>query len=413
MRRLLAMLLAITMIIGIMPAMSAQAATKTVTVEAFLKQVVNAMKLKVDQEEKSPYLSAAIKEGVVKEGEFSNKEILTRQVAAVIANRADEILDGPEYDKKLYERVVNGKRISDLSKVDKDKKDSVIKVYMKGIMEGNSNGMYNQSRKFNPAIQVTSDEANTIVSRITSVSKRRIMSPYGDLTRTTNLPKNYKKYPYILECLPNAFYEMHFYYQDATYSYQPVNLKDYASPKDMKRVEYNTGYEVLKFTDMYEKYGEEWLEKIRTNLECRLNFDYRTVDNKWISKLRNTYYFYGDATADKKTTDKIKAYVKTAKKNKVIVKADKIVIEPSTIHKDSGFYVRCYVKFKVSANTVYNAASGKQHELIFSWWNNTYLTKLKKSQWYEGYYDIKISGIAFGDDGEDFSVTWDILADKN
>lgn len=388
----------------------------TVIIPSILVQASSTSKVKIGKFEKELQLTAGTEESLIKEGEYDPNAELTWRVAVVMTNRADIIMNGTSYNQEVYDNVVNYHRLSIQSKLEDrlndTEKDYAIQSFVKGIIPGETMGTYSQSRKLYADYYVSRADADKILERLKSKTKRIKLTPDGQVTRTVNLPKNYKKFNYILASFPNEYYEKKFRYLKATFSYQPVNLKEYASPKDLSKVTYNTGYETMKFTDMYAQYGDEWINKIKTNLETRLNFDYRTSGDEWISRLHNTYYIYGDAVADKKRTTKIKDYVNTAKKNHVVIQSQKIVIEPSSMYKFLGdFYVRCYVKFKVSADKVYTTDENRQNELIFSSMSNTYLINLKNNKWYEGYYDIAIGGTAYGDDGATFSVTHDMIVD--
>ena len=132
-------------------------------------------------------------------------------------------------------------------------------------MVGKSNGTYSQSRKFEPKSYLTVSEANTMTDRIKSKSKRIKLSYDGQVIRTTNLPKNYKSFSYILASFPNSFYEHKFMYQLISKD-ELKNLtigEDYASPVKLTKVnraEYNIG-KALKTKD-----GDKVIANIMTNL---------------------------------------------------------------------------------------------------------------------------------------------------
>ncbi len=351
---------------------------KNISVEAFAAKLEKA---------------AGLKGGtLIKGGEFADTtEMVTWKQAALLLNRADELKNGTDYDTDLYKEVVDGKRLTGLKGLSEEEKKAARLCFVKGIISGSSKGNYSQSRAFRALDEITMSEANTVASRLKNLEKRVKLSPDGQVIRTTNLPKNYKKFDYILASFPNEFYERSFAYQLKTYYYEPVNLEDYACPKDMEKLVYKDG---SMFSQKYELYGDIWLETIRTNLETRFNFDYCTVDNQWISQLAGTYIYDDNSDWNKQVTDYIKNYVEMAKKNHVIVKADKIVIEPSTFYYSGGeYYVRCFIKFKVNADTIYAATYGepnKQHELIFSGVPLVFLENLKKNQWYEMSIDVTV-----------------------
>jgi hypothetical protein len=399
----LSLLLAIVIIFTsiVVPVHSASAATNSkIKIYNYIKLLVTSVGLEVDTTKTSPYLKAALAAGIVKDGDFKDyKADLTRVDAAVLLNRADEYLNGDKVDPELLE-VILEKRISDIKKIPAGKREAVGKVYAKGLIVGKSNGMYMQNRAFNGYDYLTTADAKKVVALLTNTKGRAKLSPDGQLIRTTNLPKNAKSYPYILESFPNSFYEMKFMYQISSYSWEPVEGKDFGSAayirarKDSKDAESR-----YKFTD-------EWIKKVEDNLKYRLNVDYRTIDATWLNNLRNTYYVFRNESSNKSITDDIKAYMNYVKKNKVVIRSSLISVEPSTLYYDQSFRVRVYVKFKIS----FQGEKKKQEDLIFG--NQTiYLPGLTRDKWFEGVYDLEIATANGGSTGSDYAVFDDSLND--
>jgi len=396
------LLLVLTIIFSciLIPAQPSAAASNKIKIYIFIKLLVPAIGLEVDNTAKSPYLKAALAAGIVKEGDFKDyKADLTRVDAAVLLNRADEYLNGDKVDAELLE-IILAKRISDIKKIPAGKREAVAKVYAKGLIVGKSNGMYIQNRAFDGYDYLTTADAEKIVALLKNTKGRAKLSPDGQLIRTTNLPKNAKSYPYILESFPNSFYEMKFMYQISSYSWEPVEGKDYGSAayirarKDSKNAESR-----YQFTD-------DWIKKVQDNLKYRLNVDYRTINNTWVNNLRSTYFIYDVASIDKKTTNDIKEYMNYVKKNKLVIKSSVISVEPSTLYYDQSFRVRVYVKFKIS----FPGEKKKQEDLIFA--NQTiYLPGLTRDKWFEGIYDIEIATANGGSTGSDYAVFDDSLND--
>lgn len=381
------------------------AATTNVTVGEYVKHLVLATKLELDTTATDPYITAAIAGGLITEGEFKDYNAsITRTDTAVLTNRADELLHGTSFKEDLYKQVRTKLRISDLKKIPEAKQESVIKVFIKGIMIGDTNGPYTHDRTFNGSKKLTKPEEKTILTRLQSKSKRKELSPDGQLIRTTKLPKNYKDYPYILAAFPNGFYEKKFIYQIATYynndgnKRKPVEFKDYIRPINISQGDYN-GASMQEVLDLN---LDTWVKKVEINLHTRLNADYRKINNKWITKLRNTYYVYNDTSRDKYKTDEIKTYVNNMKKNKSIV-IGSVSVEPSTLYHESGFYVRACIKFKVTSALKLDP----EENIIFG--QNIYLPKLKRNQWNTMYVDIRLSAGKGGGYGEDLAVVEDAI----
>lgn len=376
------------------------------------KYVANQLKLKVTGSGYGAYRDALVNAQILLPTELSDtKKNITKGELALLAARI-MAYKGEKEDAALSETIVSKKRISDLAKLKEPYKSCAVFAFGEGVMVGSSNGAYSQSRKFTPSEAVTAGAMKSVILRALGKKERSIMSPDGQLTRTTNLPNKYKRYKHILASFPNSYYDLKMQYDVTIYGAPPKYLDDYCFPKDMDKVNYDTYYKVIKFKDMYAKYGEQWVSKIENNLKYRLNFDYKTVDDGWVEGLAATYYIpYGE----KKNPDRIaaiKKYVQAAKKNKITVTASKIVVEPSTIHLKTGdFYVRCYVKFKVTANTIYDCMSHRQYEMIYSSSEGVFLKGIKSGIYYEGVFDVPVSGKAAGDDGHNFAISSDELID--
>lgn len=293
-------------------------------------------------------IKKAVDVDVLKDSGIQNtKAATTIQTAAYLLEKADSSINGGwlSYDYDLFIHVQDYNRISDLKKAKKDYRRSLMMCYTKGIMIGKSNGKYSQSRKFLPTSKITKSEATKLVNRLSDTSKRFKLTYDGQLTRTVNLPKNYKEYPYILASFPNSFYEKKMWYTK-----QRNNSGWHAeTPKQTAK---NADSELR---DMI-------CDTVRKNLELRLNVNYKkTFTSKWKSELANTYFSPSDMTSD------INKYVTAAKSRKVVVESYKIVVDPSMMWRDESadYYVKVYVQFKVKRGNVPTATSKKQNEVIF------------------------------------------------
>lgn len=366
----------------------------TITERKFTIELMKKAKIASDKDTAATITQKAYQKGILKEEDKKHLSAkLTRERAAILLNRADVKINGSSYDKKQFKYVLNYKRISDLMKMKKSSRASVIKVYCKGIMTGNSNGYYVQSRKFNGAKKVSLKEAQTYISRLCKKSSRKAVSPDGQLIRTSNLPANAGSYPYILTTYPNSFYEKTFEYQKTKFYKKPVALEDFASPIQMKQMKFYNGKTMESAMD---KYLMNWCKKVETNMKLRFNVDYRTINNTWVKKLRKTYYVFDDASANKERTNDIKAYVKSMKKNKVVVKASRVTVEPSCLYFCNIKYIRVYVKFKV--------ISGDVNSKVLLYSDELDASSMKKGKWIEKCFDIGIGSYNGFSTGSDYSV---------
>ena len=338
--------------------------------------------------------------------------------AAVLAERADVLQNGSKESdslKKIKENVKKYKRISDLSKIPKVKQGEVVSCFSKGIFTGKSNGTYSQSDSMITKLYINKSQAQTIRNRIKDTKQRKKMSEDGQVIRTTNLPKNAKKFPYILESIPNSFYDSYFNWEGKVKLLNKEAERRY--PKDVTKGTMILWNEKVPVKEKIDKYRYEWAEKVEKNVRTRLNFNYKTVTNKWINDLQSTYFVYGDSY-DKYTTNDIKDYIKKAKKNHVIIKCDKVVVEPSSLYYNEvhgGYTYRCYAKFKITADSkAFTRSAQENNELIYS--------EFPVAQWLEGaksgktfnlVFDVSVGTRAMNDDGSSYAVcTWDQIWDN-
>ena len=278
------------------------------------------------------------------------------------------------------------KRISDINDIPKSKREAVASIVAKGIIKGFSNGKYVQNREFRGDNNITAKGAKDVIQLVLNPEKRALISPDGQLIRTTNLPKNAKDYPYILECFPNEFYEMKYSFMFLTdYLSGEIKRDEYAYPREIN-YDYlydNFYYHQMELNmDKYEHYDTALL-KVERYLQHIFNVDYRTVDDKWKEGLASSFHSY---KKDWRIDLWIDNYIEGMKKNKVIVESERIAVEPSAIYDSRGFlYVRTYVKYKITAKNV-NVDPG---ELIYD--ASSLIKNIKNGEWRYGYFDIVIS----------------------
>lgn len=275
------------------------------------------------------------------------------------------------------------KRISDIKDIPKSKREAVASIVAKGIIKGYSNGLYVQNREYRGNNKITANGAKDVIQKVIYPERRALISPDGQLIRTKNLPKNAGDYKYILECFPNEFYEMKYSFMFLTdYINGVINDDEYAYPKEIDYdYLYNKfyHYQLDLETDKYGKYDDSLL-KAEKYMQHIFNVDYRTVDEKWKEGLASTFINY---QIDKRIYNRIDNYIKTIKKNQVVVESEMIAVEPSTMYDSRGWlYVRVYVKYKVTAKNI----NVSPDQLIFN--ASSSIKNIKNDQWRYGYYDI-------------------------
>lgn len=370
------------------------AASQYIKVDAFIKQLVVSMKVKVNTKSKTPYIDAAISAGILKKGQFKKyTSFIARGDAAVLLNRADEYLYGDKVDPKLV-KVILEKRISDIKKISSSKREAVAKCFAKGIFTGISNGYYIQNRSFKGKSYLTITDASAAIKLLMNSKSRAKVSPDGMLIKTTNLPKNADKFKYILACYPNKFYERPFEFM--LYENWETRSKDkFAFPVDMNNWTYRNWYNSWSFSKEMDKYLYDWADLAEQYLNYVFNVDYRTVNDKWINGLGSLY-----TKSNLNEAEEIKTYyIGKMKENKVIVESSIIAVEPSILYYDGNYCMRAYVKYRITAKDI----TVKQSKLIYTQY--PYLDNLKNGVWREGIFDIRFgTNDGSNGDGSDFTI---------
>lgn len=290
-----------------------------------------------------------------------------------------------EEERKL--NYVLKKRISDIKDIPKSKREAVAAIVAKGIMKGYSNGLYVQNREFRGNNKITASGAKDVIQKVLNPEKRALISPDGQLIRTTNLPKNADEFPYILECFPNEFYEMDYTFMYLTdYINGSIKKDEYFYPKE---VDYKYLYDYYFYVelekDIYDIY-DFTISQVEQYLNYIFNVDYRTVDEKWIDGLAFAHTRYQE---DKRIVENIKEYIEKMKKYKVIVESECISVEPSTMYDSRGhLYIRSYVKYKVTSNNIY----APDNRLIYNA-SSSIKENIKNGEWQYCYFDIRLSTV--------------------
>ena len=187
--------------------------------------------------------------------------------AAVLADRADALQNGSKVSNSLKTKMANikkYKRISDLSKVPTVKQGEVVSCFAKGIFTGKSNGTYSQSDRMGMNLYLTKEQADAIVKRVTNKKNRKKITEDGQVIRTTNLPKNAKKFPYVLESIPNSFYDSYFNWEGRIKLLDKNIERRY--PKDVTKGTMILWDEKVPVKEKIDKYRYEWAEKVKKNV---------------------------------------------------------------------------------------------------------------------------------------------------
>lgn len=349
------------------------------------------------------------------------KEQLTQKDCIITMNQIDEFLYGTgQEDPNLIAAIRKKNRIHGLEGAPEAVKKAMYHLFFQGIFVGKSNGTYTHTRLVQLKEGLTKKEIEAICVREFQKEQRKKISPDGQVIRETKLPKNSKNFSYILESVPNEFYEKKFHYQMCTYYFHPKELRDYATPARLYRKPYIIVYlgahnkmeeKRYKMRDIVNNHIDQWCHTLEENLKCRLNFNYKTSGQTWLNALRSTYDMTGSKEENQALTNEIKQYMRAAKKNKVILKTSHIFVEPSTLYYDFGYYLRAHIRFQiVSATEIPDADSKKQEEkLIYG--SPVYLKHLTRNKWMTRIFDFEVGSCDSASLGDDFVMLHDDFVD--
>lgn len=391
--------LVLLLLFTILASPNVEASSKYIKVSAFIKEIVIELDLVVKGTSSKSYLNAAIDAGLVKEKDFESYcSYLTRTDAAVLLNRVDEYLYEKAIEDKLIDTMIE-KRISDINKVAKSKREAVASIMAKGIIKGYSNGYYIQNRAFKGSSKITKTGALEGLNLVLNPEKRAKISYDGMLIRTTDLPKNAKDYDYILACYPNKFYEKQFEFMlYENVDWRTISKDVYSYPSGMKNWKFKNNLQSWDFTIERDKHIDQWTAMVEEYLKLLFNVDYRTVNEEWAKKVDKVLI-----RSQYSTIENIKTYYYPAiKKHKVIIESKIIAVEPSTIYFDNGYCMRAYVKYRIKAKSF----PTEHNQLIYS--RFVLLDNLKSGAWREGIFDIRF-GSTNGHTGDGSSFIMDSI----
>lgn len=334
------------------------------------------------------------------------KKKVSRAEAICMINQIDWYYRGDFQEEDKYTNIARYQRLGDLSNYSFEMQRNLMEAYGKGIVVGTSKGLYTAQRELELKKRITKTAFKKMKARLLEPKKRREISFDGQVIRTTNLPKNYKSFPYVLEGYPNSFYKMAFIYQRTMHSKKPVIGDQYIPPVNMSDPKYMDQY---KFNLLKKGYSI-----VERNLWLKLNYDYRTCKKKWREELAKTYCHPSGKEGYQSGLSSIKEYQKKAQKNHVILKADVVTADPGTLHysRVGGYYVRCYVKFKViSADFIPTVKSQKQNEIVFG--DDVTISGLKKNKSIAFCFDYCINTCRdVFSDKEIVGIWWDMIGDE-
>lgn len=333
------------------------ATSKYITIEEFANELAKEIGLEKVSDGSVEALKSA---GIIREDDFKNfKADLKRGDATMLLSRADDYLFGDNIKQELIDHVIE-RRISDIGKISKSKREDVAKGFIKGFMKGYSNGLYAPNRELRGTNRITRAGALNTIKMIKDKSLRALISPDGQLLRTTKLPKDADKYPYILASFPNSFYDeqmicdtlgpKEIHDGKGNMTIIPVKyLETVARPIDIDKISYYGD----EFLELKNKNLQMWEDNVRTHLELVFNVDYRTIGDEWVEALDKIDYRYTKRNLAKYHIQGLYQYIEQMKANKTIVESEIIATDKSTLYfADGDLYMKAFVKFRIVSSEI-------------------------------------------------------------
>lgn len=311
------------------------------------------------------------------------------------------------FPERKIEKIKKYQRIKDIGQADPEKKDALVRVYALGIFTGESCGAYTHQRKLFPKKLLSEEEKKALLERTIKKEKRTAISYDGQVIRTANLPKNAHFFPYILESFPNAYYEDPFeMYYDLNRDMHKAG-EDYFYPVQILKKEFLDKIDIYGLGEAHEKYSCDWISRVEKNLNLRLNFDYRKVDEAWMNDLLSTYAAtMGYKEVGRKERKRMEEYVKTAKKTHVVLQG-KASADISSLYVSGGYKIRVHVKFRILNADNLSPEKYDYNDVIYGKYMGFH--NLKKGEWEENFYDIIIGSYNAEDYWGNFGVVDDSL----
>ena len=384
--------------------------SKELTAGGFAKIIFNVMGITLAEDTEANAYETAINYGFITSDIFqsASSKVLYKNAYVVLYNIAQYL--GVEADKDILTAVVERGRISDLSGTTTEKAAMQF-LLATGIVEGESDGKCSKTRSFEPKDTISSTDAELYAKRVVNADKRAVISPDGQVCRTTNLPVYARFFPYILDSYPNEYYDFNFRYmrqyssfEDGVDEYGDPNYVedlvfnrwtdgvDYYSPATIHTWNYKLSGKAINFGELRDEKAAEWEKQVEEHLMLIFNADYRTTpnDSAWANKVLQGLYNYGTKDGDY-AKERMEVYLKDMKENKTIVVCDQVSADCSTMYTDgSRKYIRVYVHYKIESALNFNEYGVSP--IIYqnySRWSQTY-RDVTFGQWRDGYIDVEV-----------------------
>jgi hypothetical protein len=215
---------------------------------------------------------------------------------------------------------------------------------------------------------------NVIPTHVVAATAAVKTDPWGRTIRTTNLPKNYKDYPYILANLPNEMYEM----EHKNVIGKPLTAAEFVAQDRVTK-------DII----------DGWMAKIKQYGQQTLNINYKTINKDvWLQKYLSVMVNQGEVTKSNALE-----YYNWVIKNHIQIEGN-LTPEPSMIFKKNGdVFVRSTITFTIKGYV-------DNKDIFNDFWFLP--NKYKKNVKYVGYTDIALSSNVYGGNLSDYKISGDV-----
>jgi len=226
-------------------------------------------------------------------------------------------------DLKMNQEVLN--------EFTKEQQDTIAKAVTLGLIKNKTSAI-----KSNPIIK---GELNKLV--IETVEKYATVHYASDenvniVTKKSEMPKNYKEYPYIVDNIEEDIYEL---------DYTIMTKSKFQTPKEVYK----------QFGDLY----EQTYFRMTEYFDVILNIDYSTITiDNFLQEINN----YSAYVLDKQEVQK---YIEYLKANKIKLQGEATPLLPIMYNNGDRYQIRTKITFKIiSADTEYNLLFGDEERKV-------------------------------------------------
>ena len=214
---------------------------------------------------------------------------------------------------------------SELNKYSKEHQDIISKAVTLGLIKNNTSAIKKH--------QILKGELNKLVINI--VDKYKTMhyatnENVNVITKKSEMPENYKEYPYIIDSIENSIYEL---------DYEVRTQANFQTPKEVYK----------QLGDLYEQTDF----RMKEYFEALLNIDYETITVDSFIERINDHYAYD---IEQNIAEE---YVEYVKSNKIKLQGSATPLLPIIYNNGENYQIRTKITFKiVSSDTQYNLLFG-------------------------------------------------------